>query len=83
MTIKLKIRRKDGCEDIPLPRYMSEGAAGMDVCAACDKEVCVRPGDIKLIPTGIYLAIPRGYEVQVRPRSGLALKHGLTIVNAP
>lgn len=83
MTIKLKIRRKDGCEDIPLPRYMSEGAAGMDVCAACDKEVCVRPGDIKLIPTGVYLAIPRGYEVQVRPRSGLALKHGLTIVNAP
>ena len=83
MTIKLKIRRKDGCQDIPLPRYMSEGAAGMDVCAACDKEVCVRPGDIRLIPTGVYLAIPRGYEVQVRPRSGLALKHGLTIVNAP
>jgi len=83
MTIKLKIRRKDGCQDIPLPRYMSEGAAGMDVCAACDKEVCVRPGDIRLIPTGVYLAIPSGYEVQVRPRSGLALKHGLTIVNAP
>jgi dUTP pyrophosphatase len=62
---------------------MSEAAAGMDVCAAVDEPVILAPGDIKLIPTGLYVAVPAGYEVQVRPRSGLALKHGLTIVNSP
>jgi dUTP pyrophosphatase len=62
---------------------MSEAAAGMDVCAAVDAPVIVAPGEIKLIPTGLYVAVPTGYEVQVRPRSGLALKHGLTIVNSP
>ena len=55
----------------------------MDVCAAVDAPVIVAPGEIKLIPTGLYVAVPAGYEVQVRPRSGLALKHGLTIVNSP
>jgi len=83
MTIKLKIRRKAGCEDIPLPHYMSEGAAGMDLCAACEGDICLKPGEVRLVPTGFFLSIPRGYEGQVRPRSGLALKHGLTIVNAP
>jgi len=83
MPIPLLIRRKAGCEDLPLPRYMSEAAAGMDVCAAVDADVVLAPGEIKLIPTGLYVAIPPGYEVQVRPRSGLALKHGLTIVNSP
>jgi dUTP pyrophosphatase len=83
MPIALLVRRKAGCEDLPLPRYMSEAAAGMDVCAAVDAPVIVAPGEIKLIPTGLYVAVPTGYEVQVRPRSGLALKHGLTIVNSP
>ena len=83
MPITLLVRRKEGCDDLPLPRYMSEAAAGMDVCAAVDAEVILTPGDIRLIPTGLYVAVPPGYEVQVRPRSGLALKHGLTIVNAP
>jgi dUTP pyrophosphatase len=62
---------------------MSEAAAGMDVCAAVEAPAVLAPGDVKLIPTGLYVAVPVGYEVQVRPRSGLALKHGLTIVNTP
>jgi dUTP pyrophosphatase len=83
MPITLWIRRKAGCEDLSLPRYMSEAAAGMDVSAAVDEPVILAPGDVKLIPTGLYIAVPAGYEVQVRPRSGLALKHGLVIVNSP
>lgn len=79
----LKIRRKEGCEDIPLPRYMSHAAAGMDLCAANREPICLEPGQVRLVPTGLYVAIPDGYEGQVRPRSGLALKHGLTLVNAP
>jgi len=62
---------------------MSEAAAGMDVCAALEESVVLAPGDIRLIPTGLYVAVPPGYEVQVRPRSGLALKHGLVVVNSP
>ena len=83
MPISFLVRRKAGCEDLPLPRYMSEAAAGMDVCAAVEAPAVLAPGDVKLIPTGLYVAVPVGYEVQVRPRSGLALKHGLTIVNTP
>ena len=83
MPIVLKIRRKKGCEDIPLPRYMSDAAAGLDLCAANDEPIVLEPGQIRLVPTGIYIAVPEGYEGQVRPRSGLALKHGLTLVNAP
>lgn len=83
MPITLSVKRKAGCEDLPLPRYMSEAAAGMDVCAAVDADVVLAPGEIKLVPTGLYVAVPTGYEVQVRPRSGLALKHGLVIVNSP
>lgn len=83
MPITLQIRRKAGCDDIPLPRYMSEAAAGMDVCAAVEQTVVIEPGEVKLVPTGLYVAVPVGYEVQVRPRSGLALKHGLAVVNAP
>jgi len=83
MSITLSVKRKAGCDDLPLPRYMSEAAAGMDVCAAVDVPLVLEPGDIRLVPTGLYVAVPVGYEVQVRPRSGLALKHGLTIVNSP
>jgi dUTP pyrophosphatase len=83
MPIELLIQQKAGCEDLPLPRYMSEAAAGMDVCAAVAGPVVLEPGAIQLVPTGLYVAVPPGYEIQVRPRSGLALKHGLTIVNAP
>ncbi|MGB2753718.1 MAG: dUTP diphosphatase, partial [Phycisphaerae bacterium] len=83
MPITLLVRRKAGCEDLPLPRYMSEAAAGMDVCAAVDEPIALEPGDVKLVPTGLFLAVPEGHEVQVRPRSGLALKHGLVVVNSP
>jgi len=81
--VEIQFTRRPGTEDVPLPRYMSDHASGMDVCAAVDQPVTLEPGDIRLIPTGITVAIPPGYEIQVRPRSGLALKHGLTIVNAP
>lgn len=83
MPIELRVWRDAGCEDIPLPRYMSEHAAGMDLCAAVDEPLVLEPGQIFAVPTGLHMAIPPGYEGQVRPRSGLALKHGLTVVNAP
>jgi len=75
--------RKQGCGDLPLPQYMSEAASGMDLYAAVDKAVQIERHEIKLIPTGVHIELPLGYEAQVRPRSGLALKHGLTIVNTP
>ncbi|MFP4056435.1 MAG: dUTP diphosphatase [Candidatus Brocadiia bacterium] len=81
--LEIHFTRKPGTEDVPPPRYMSEHASGMDVCAAVDEPLTIAPGEVRLVPTGLTLAIPRGYEVQVRPRSGLALKHGLTVVNAP
>jgi len=81
--ISIKIRRKPGCDDVPAPRYMSEHAAGMDVCAACDDDVSIDPGGIKLVPGGFYMAVPVGYEAQMRPRSGLALKHGIVLPNSP
>jgi dUTP pyrophosphatase len=63
--------------------YMTEGAAGMDLCADLKGEVILAPMDRMLIPTGVAIALPKGFEAQVRPRSGLALKHGLTMVNSP
>ena len=81
--ITIKICRKAGCQDVPAPRYMSEHASGMDVCAACEGDVTIAPGDVKLIPCGFYLAVPVGYEAQMRPRSGLALKHGIVLPNSP
>lgn len=81
--IKLQIRRKPGCEDIELPSYMSEHAAGMDIRAACTEDVTIAPGEIKLIPCGFYMALTEGYEAQIRPRSGLAIKHGIFLPNSP
>jgi dUTP pyrophosphatase len=68
---------------IPLPRYASAGAAGMDLVAALETPLTLDPGERAAVPTGIALALPEGYEAQVRPRSGLALKHGLTVLNSP
>lgn len=68
---------------IAVPSYETEGSAGMDVCACIADDLVVHPGDITLISTGFALGIPVDCEVQVRPRSGLAIKHGLTVVNAP
>ena len=70
-------------QDLQLPYYATTGAAGMDVAAAITEDVVMQPGQIVLIPTGFAVAIPAGYELQVRPRSGLAIKHGITIINAP
>mgnify|MGYP001309726620 CR=1 FL=1 len=69
--------------DLPLPCYMTAGAAGVDLYAAVEKELTIIPGQRVLIPTGIALALPDGYEAQIRPRSGLALKYGLTLLNTP
>ena len=74
------LRNGDG---IPLPSYASAGAAGMDLAAALDTPITLRPGERTAVPTGIALALPEGYEAQIRPRSGLALKHGLTVLNSP
>lgn len=73
----------DRTADLPLPAYHSELAAGMDVAAAVADPVTLAPGEIRLLPTGFAVAIAHGYELQVRPRSGLAVKHGITVVNAP
>lgn len=69
--------------DLTLPAYETELAAGMDVCAALTEPLILDPGDIALISSGFAVAIPKGFEIQVRPRSGLAVKHGVTVVNAP
>lgn len=69
--------------DLPLPQYTTAQAAGMDAAAALKEECILEPGDIHLVPTGFAVALPQGFELQVRPRSGLAVKHGITLVNAP
>jgi dUTP pyrophosphatase len=81
--ITVPIRRLPGTEDLPLPCYMTEQAAGMDLVAAVGEDVTILPGERVLIPTGVTVAVPEGYEAEVRPRSGLALRHGVTLVNAP
>jgi dUTP pyrophosphatase len=82
--VKIKVSRV-GCQssDLPLPRYMTLQASGLDLYAAVSEDTAVNPGEIKLIPTGLAFAIPPGYEAQIRPRSGLALRHGLTLLNSP
>ena len=69
--------------DIPLPRYMTPLSAGMDICAAVTETITVKPGTIELIPTGFALALPEGFEAQIRPRSGLAVRHGIGLINSP
>ena len=81
--VTVKIKRLKGNKDIPLPKYMSEHASGMDIYAAVEEAVEILPKEIKLIPTGISISVPVGYEAQIRPRSGLALKNGISLVNTP
>jgi dUTP pyrophosphatase len=83
MSIILKIKKTDDAKDLPLPAYMSEGAAGMDLYANVKEEVILQPGEIKLIPTGIQIELPPNFEAQIRPRSGLALNYGITLLNTP
>jgi dUTP pyrophosphatase len=82
MTAKLKLRRT-GAVHVPLPAYQTPGSAGLDLCAALTEAVRLEPGERRLIPTGLIFEIPEEHEGQVRPRSGLALKHGISIVNSP
>jgi len=81
--IILRIQQLPDARDLPPPAYMSDLAAGMDLRAAVSSTLTLAPGEFALVPTGIRIAVPAGYEGQVRPRSGLAAKHGIGLVNAP
>ncbi len=82
-SITLSINRLPHAYGLSLPSYMSENASGMDLCAAVKEGIELKQGEYRLLPTGIAVAIPVGYEGQVRPRSGLAFRHGITILNSP
>ena len=82
-TIRVALMRTPEGEGLALPAYMSELAAGADLCAAVSSDLLLLPGARALVPTGFAIAVPPGFEAQVRPRSGLALKQGITILNAP
>ncbi|MEW6670410.1 MAG: dUTP diphosphatase [Thermodesulfobacteriota bacterium] len=82
-TIRITRLRPESDADIPLPQYMTPQSAGMDICAAVRNDLVLAPGAITLIPTGISIAIPDGFEAQIRPRSGLAVKHGIGLINSP
>ncbi|HEY1836436.1 MAG: dUTP diphosphatase [Rhizomicrobium sp.] len=81
--MRIEIVRLDHAKDLPLPAYATEGSAGLDLLAAIDIDMELKPHARAAIPCGIALALPPGYEAQVRPRSGLALNHGVTVLNAP
>jgi len=81
--VKIKVKRLNNNPDLPLPSYQSVGSSGLDLCAAVVEDLTLQPGDIKLIPTGLSISLPRGYEAQIRARSGLALRYGLGLVNSP
>ncbi|MBI9070452.1 MAG: dUTP diphosphatase [Melioribacteraceae bacterium] len=83
-SIELKIKRLENkFSDIPLPSYATEGSSGMDIRAAVDEKIIIEKGKIALVPTNLSLEIPLGFEIQVRPRSGLAIKHGIGVLNSP
>ena len=82
-TVRIVVKRQPGTEDLGLPEYQTPGASGLDLLAAVEEDTLLAPGDIRLIPTGLFVQVPPGYEAQVRPRSGLALRHGLTVANTP
>jgi len=81
--VPVQVAREPGCEDLPLPAYETEHAAGMDLRAAVTETLTLAPGARAVVPTGLRIALPEGFEAQVRPRSGLAARHGLAMVNAP
>jgi dUTP pyrophosphatase len=83
MTTQLRVRRLPHNPDLPLPAYATAGAAGMDLLAAVTASVTIEPGKRALIPTGLAVALPPGFELQIRPRSGLALRHGIVLPNSP
>lgn len=81
--INIKVEKVKGCEDLPLPISVSKFSSGVDLLSAETSKVILKPGKIILVSTGIKIMIPKGYEGQIRPRSGLALKHGITVLNTP
>lgn len=80
---KILVKKLDHAKDIPLPKYESVSAAGMDIRAALDAPLILKPGERVMIPTGLQMALPKGYEAQIRPRSGLAIRNGITMLNTP
>jgi dUTP pyrophosphatase len=82
-NVTVNITTLPHAENLGLPAYASEHAAGMDLCAAVTNDIVLQPGQRILIPTGLSIALPEGYEAQIRPRSGLALKNGITVLNSP
>lgn len=83
MTVTVAIQRLPHAADLPLPRYETEHAAGLDLAACIPADITLAPGKRTLVPTGFAIALPPGFEAQVRPRSGLAAKHGITVLNSP
>ena len=83
MSVVLAFRALPHFGDLPLPAYATTGAAGLDIVAAVTEDLVLAPGSRSAVPTGLSMAVPAGHEVQVRPRSGLALRHGVTVANAP
>ncbi|GAB4528290.1 MAG: dUTP diphosphatase [Roseibium sp.] len=83
MSVTLELKRLDHGRDLPLPAYQSDLAAGLDLLAAIEAPLLLAPGARALVPTGLAMALPAGYEGQVRPRSGLAARHGVTVLNTP
>lgn len=83
MSAEIRVRRLPHAEGLPLPAYATPGAAGMDLLAAVQAPLTLPPGGRALVPTGLTVALPAGHELQVRPRSGLALKHGIVLPNSP
>lgn len=81
--VTLRVKRLDENEDMALPSYETDGASGLDLRAAVDGELTLHPGEIRRVPTGLAISLPPGYEAQIRPRSGLALKQGVGMVNTP
>ena len=82
-VIKIVRLRPDTDSDIPLPCYMTSQSAGMDLCAAIKEDLILNKSELTLIPTGFAIALPEGFEAQIRPRSGLAIKHGIGLINSP
>lgn len=83
MTVSVRIKRLTHAADLPLPAARTAGSAGLDLSAAVDGPLVIPPGGWALVPTGFAIALPAGHEGQVRPRSGLAVEHGITVLNAP
>ena len=82
-SVKLRVRREAAASDLALSAYQTAGASGMDLVSAEAGDVVLRPGEARLVSTGIRVSVPPGFEAQIRPRSGLALKHGITLPNSP